>query len=174
MSNVLVVEGSSSQCALQSRTRPTGRGAHGLPGLGASADGMNVVRTEPLDAIILDLQLPDGDGLQFLRGAAGRKWQSRSWWRAAMDTVDERILGLDSEREMTTLDEAVRLRRARRPAAVRSSAEAAVVSDSVLRHDDLQIDLLTRKSHPPRRRDFAHAPAGSSFSNTRRGIAAKS
>ena len=141
MSNVLVVEDHQSlRCSLERGLREEG---HTVFPVSSRADGMNVVRTEPLDAIILDLQLPDGDGLQFLREVRRDGLAVPVLVASARDTVDERILGLDSGADDYLVkpfafgELVARLRSLLR--------RAAVVSDSVLRHDDLQIDLLTRK-----------------------------
>jgi DNA-binding response OmpR family regulator len=141
MSNVLVLEDHQSlRSSLERGLREEG---HTVFPVSSRADGMNVVRTEPLDAIILDLQLPDGDGLQFLREVRRDGLAVPVLVASARDTVDERILGLDSGADDYLVkpfafgELVARLRSLLR--------RAAVVSDSVLRHDDLQIDLLTRK-----------------------------
>lgn len=141
MSNVLVVEDHQSlRSSLERGLREEG---HTVFPVSSRADGLSVVRTEPLDAIILDLQLPDGDGLQFLRDVRRDGVAVPVLVASARDTVDERILGLDSGADDYLVkpfafgELVARLRSLLR--------RAAVVSDSVLRHDDLQIDLLTRK-----------------------------
>lgn len=59
-----------------------------------SAD--TALRAERYDLVLLDLGLPDGDGLAVLRGLRARKIQTPVIIATARDAVDQRIAGLDS------------------------------------------------------------------------------
>ena len=53
-------------------------------------------RGEPFDALLVDWQLPDGSGLQWLRGRRTRGDATPALMLTARDRVHERIEGLDS------------------------------------------------------------------------------
>lgn len=53
------------------------------------------VKTEPYDVVILDLGLPNMDGMEFLRRIRGRKISVPVLILTARDSYDERIQGLD-------------------------------------------------------------------------------
>ncbi|GAA4337232.1 response regulator [Pigmentiphaga soli] len=59
-----------------------------------SAD--TALRTETYDLVLLDLGLPDGDGLDLLRGLRARKSRTPVLIATARDAVDARIRGLDA------------------------------------------------------------------------------
>ena len=58
-------------------------------------DGMAAAQTQPYDLIILDLSLPDTDGLQVLRQIRGDKLTMPVLILTARDELDDRIAGLD-------------------------------------------------------------------------------
>ena len=142
MSNVLVIEDHRSlRSSLEQGLREEG---HTVFPVSSGVEGLNIVRTEPLDAIVLDLQLPDGDGLLFLKEVRRQGLAVPVLIASARDSVEDRILGLDSGADDYLVkpfafgELVARLRSLLR--------RGAAVSDAVLRHDDLQIDLLTRKA----------------------------
>jgi DNA-binding response OmpR family regulator len=51
--------------------------------------------TSPYDAVVLDLQLPDMDGLAVCRSLRGQPTPPRILMATARDTVEERVRGLD-------------------------------------------------------------------------------
>lgn len=141
MSRVLVIEDHRTLGAsLEQGLREEGHEVRLVAGVG---EGLRVAAVEPLDAIILDLHLPDGDGLGFLREIRRSGLAVPILIASARDTVEDRILGLDSGADDYLVkpfafgELVARLRSLLRRGAVGSCA--------VLRHGDLQIDLLTRK-----------------------------
>lgn len=141
MSRVLVIEDHRTLGAsLEQGLREEGHEVRLVAGVG---EGLRVAAVEPLDAIILDLHLPDGDGLEFLREIRRSGLAVPVLIASARDTVEDRILGLDLGADDYLVkpfafgELVARLRSLLRRGAVGSCA--------VLRHGDLQIDLLTRK-----------------------------
>jgi two-component system, OmpR family, copper resistance phosphate regulon response regulator CusR len=59
-------------------------------------DGYFRATTEPFDAILLDLGLPGRNGLEILAGLRGRGLSLPVLVLTARDTVEDRVLGLDS------------------------------------------------------------------------------
>lgn len=97
---------------------------------------------EPLDAILLDLLLPDGDGLQTLCQLRHDGFTKPILIVTARDALQDRILGLDSGADdylvkPFAFSELV----ARLRALLRRSSGG---SDTILRFDDLEVNLLTR------------------------------
>lgn len=141
MSNVLVLEDHRSlRASLEQGLREEG---HTVFPVASQAEGLNVARTEPLDAVILDLHLPDGDGLDFLKAIRRNGLAVPVLIATARDAIEDRILGLDTGADDYLVkpfafgELLARLRSLLR--------RSAVVSESVLRHETLQIDLLSRK-----------------------------
>jgi DNA-binding response OmpR family regulator len=58
-------------------------------------DALHAAKTEPYDAIVLDLSLPDGDGLDVLRAARGAGVRTPVLILSARGEVEDRIAGLD-------------------------------------------------------------------------------
>ena len=58
-------------------------------------DGLAAAQSQPFDLIILDLSLPDTDGLQVLRQIRGAKLTMPVLILTARDELDDRIAGLD-------------------------------------------------------------------------------
>ncbi|MFN3957757.1 MAG: winged helix-turn-helix domain-containing protein [Tepidimonas ignava] len=54
------------------------------------------VDAEPFDAVLLDLGLPDGDGVAWLRARRAAGWRTPVLIVTARDAVPERVAGLDS------------------------------------------------------------------------------
>lgn len=60
------------------------------------ADGHAALAITPYDAAILDLGLPDGDGLELLKAARSAENKIPILVLTARDTVEDRVYGLDS------------------------------------------------------------------------------
>jgi DNA-binding response OmpR family regulator len=110
-----------------------------------AADGETALReanVNPYDAAVLDLGLPDLDGLEVCRRLRGRKAPLRILMATARDAVEDRIAGLDTGADdyivkPYALEELV----ARLRALLRRPAEAL---PEVLRVGDLALDTATR------------------------------
>ena len=94
------------------------------------------------DLILLDLRLPDGDGLDLLRGARARGFAAPVIVLTARDELEDKITGLDSgANDYVTkpfvFDELL----ARVRAVCRKSGESTTTE---LRVGDLSLDLLTK------------------------------
>lgn len=61
-----------------------------------AGDGKAALESVDYDAVILDLGLPDGDGLDLLRALRGRGDSTPVLILTARDGIDERVKGLDS------------------------------------------------------------------------------
>ena len=108
----------------------------------SGVEGHLIVKREPLDAILLDLQLPDGDGLQLLTDIRGEGLALPVLIMSARDSLEDRVLGLDSGAD----DYLVKpVAFAELLARLRSLLRRNVVAETVLRCESLQMDLLSRK-----------------------------
>ena len=113
-----------------------------------AADGAAALRLaamNPYDAVVLDLRLPDTDGLALCRQLHAGAHRPRIIMATARDAVADRIRGLDVGADdylvkPYALGELV----ARLRALLRRPAESL---DAVLRADDLVLDLGTRRAH---------------------------
>ncbi|MDE2277087.1 MAG: response regulator, partial [Burkholderiales bacterium] len=61
-----------------------------------AADARHLWRVQPVDAVLLDLNLPDGSGLAVLRDARGRGDRTPVLVLTARNRTDERVAGLDA------------------------------------------------------------------------------
>lgn len=141
MSNVLIIEDNDAlRSSLERGLREEG---YSVSAVSSVAEGLRIVRSEPLDALVLDLQLPDKDGLELLKEIRHQGLVIRVLIVSARDSVEDRILGLDSGADDYLVkpfafgELLARLRSLLR----RGSPEP----ESFLRHGDLQIDLLARR-----------------------------
>ena len=64
--------------------------------VGNGRDALNTISDDPPDIVILDLGLPDRDGLEVLRRLRGRGDRLPVLLLTARDTVDDKVAGLDS------------------------------------------------------------------------------
>jgi two-component system response regulator TctD len=62
----------------------------------AAQDGEEAIATTPFDLLLIDLGLPDGDGLDLIREARRRGVKTPILILTARGAVDERIAGLDA------------------------------------------------------------------------------
>ncbi|MDE2146810.1 MAG: response regulator transcription factor [Burkholderiales bacterium] len=61
-----------------------------------AADARHLWRVQPFDAVLLDLNLPDGSGLAVLRGARSRGDRTPVLVLTARNRTEERVAGLDA------------------------------------------------------------------------------
>ncbi len=105
-------------------------------------EGRLITQKEPLDAILLDLQLPDGDGLQLLKEIRKEGLAIPVMIMSARDSLEDRVLGLDSGADDYLVKPVAFVELLAR---LRSLLRRNVVSETVLRCGSLQVDLLSRK-----------------------------
>jgi two-component system response regulator QseB len=74
-----------------------GLGIHGVTaeGVGTCADALAAIETTTFDAVVLDIMLPDGSGFDVLRALRQRNDAVPVLLLTALDTVADRIRGLD-------------------------------------------------------------------------------
>ena len=107
---------------------------------GAAGEGLAVAN--PFDLIILDVMLPDGDGVELCRSLRRRRVKSPILMLTALSTTADKVSGLNAGADdyLTKpfeFDELV----ARIHALLR---RGRATESSVLRYDDLEIDLQKR------------------------------
>ena len=69
---------------------------HRVDGAATLATARHLWRVQPFDAVLLDLNLPDGNGLVALREARARGDQTPVLVMTARNRTEERIAGLDA------------------------------------------------------------------------------
>jgi two-component system OmpR family response regulator len=105
--------------------------------------GYYAATTEPIDAVVLDLMLPGRDGLRVLRDLRANGFTRPVLILTARDTVDDRVLGLDSGADDYLVKPfAFAELLARLRALLRRDVSGR---ELVLRADDLEVDLLARR-----------------------------
>lgn len=72
------------------------RAGFAVDAVGLYGEAEEVLATNPYDAAILDLGLPDGDGLRLLKGMRNRGNMVPVLVLTARDAVEQRVAGLDS------------------------------------------------------------------------------
>ena len=94
MTQLLIIEDESA--LLDSVRR--GLEAEGYDVLGAETgeEGRLLCHSSQIDVVILDLMLPDDDGLELLKNLRGNGFRQPVLIISARDTVDQRIAGLNS------------------------------------------------------------------------------
>lgn len=110
--------------------------------VGSCAAARDALAESPYDAVILDLGLPDGDGLDLLREWRAAGFNEPVLILSARDAVEDRIRGLnrgadDYLAKPFSLEELL----ARMRALLRRQAGAKT---TVLSHGDIRMDLLAR------------------------------
>lgn len=113
---------------------------------GTGQQAFRLARRTPFDLIILDLMLPDGDGMQLLRRLREREFSKPILIVTARDSVQDRVAGLDCGADdylvkPFAFSELV----ARLRALLRRTVTAAESMDAILRVEDLTVDLLHRR-----------------------------
>lgn len=140
MARLLVVEDQSA--LLQSLRRGFEEEGHTVFTAMGGTEAYAVATREPLDAVILDLSLPDGDGLSTMKRLRSEGFVKPIMIVTARDSIQDRIAGLDSGADdylvkPFVFEELV----ARLRALLRRNFAS---NETVLRHDNLELDLLAR------------------------------
>jgi two-component system OmpR family response regulator/two-component system copper resistance phosphate regulon response regulator CusR len=91
--NVLVVE--DEPLLGKSLNRGLGEAGHSCTWTKLGAKGLSLARTQQFDAIVLDLMLPDIDGLQVLKTLRDEGIRTPLMVLTALGSVDDRVRGLD-------------------------------------------------------------------------------
>jgi two-component system, OmpR family, response regulator len=76
--------------------RSLGEAGHRVDAVANAMDARHLWRVQPFDAVLLDLNLPDGSGLAVLREARARNDRTPVLVLTARNRTDERIAGLDA------------------------------------------------------------------------------
>ena len=76
--------------------RSLSEAGHRVDAVASAADARHLWRVQPLDAVLLDLNLPDGSGLAVLREARNRGDRTPVLVLTARNRTEERIAGLDA------------------------------------------------------------------------------
>lgn len=106
-------------------------------------EGEEMAAAEPYDAIVLDLMLPDQDGVQVCRNLRRRGLNTPILMLTSLSTTADKVTGLDAGADdyLTKPFEFEELSARLRSLLRRGQAQEA----SVLRFEDLEMDLLSRK-----------------------------
>src|SRR5215468_4298790 len=110
---------------------------------GSGEEGFFLVNHEAFDCVILDLMLPQRDGLEILTTLRKRGVQTPVLILTAKDTVGDRVRGLDSGADDYLVKPfAIPELLARIRALLRRGRSDQVVT---VEHEDLRMDLVTRR-----------------------------
>ena len=142
MTRVLIVE--DQRALLDTFTRGLREEGYEVTPAANVAEARRVLKEEAVDAIVLDLMLPDGDGLSLLGELRQAGFSKPIVVVTARDAVEDRIRGLDSGADdylVKPFSFGELLARLR--AVLRRSGSAS--AESVLRVDDLELDLINRR-----------------------------
>jgi len=111
----------------------------------SGSSALRILAVTPPDAVVLDLQLPDVDGLEVCRRLRGTGDDTPVLMLTARDAIDDRVLGLDAGADdylvkpFALAELLARLRALLR----RRTSEVG----EVLRFADLSLDLGSREAH---------------------------
>jgi two-component system, OmpR family, copper resistance phosphate regulon response regulator CusR len=110
---------------------------------GTAQSAEHALRTTDFDVIVLDLRLPDKDGLDFLRDFRGTANQTPVLILTARGAVSERVAGLDCGADDYL---AKPFAFAELVARIRAIARRRLISErAILRASGLEFDLVTRR-----------------------------
>lgn len=108
--------------------------------------GLKLAFQKPFDLIILDLMLPDGDGMDICRSLRQEKIQTPVIMLTAKSEEIDKVLGLETGADdYITKPFSVREFIARVKAVSRRSPQAATTAQNLLQFDELKIDLEKRQ-----------------------------
>lgn len=107
-------------------------------------DGQELGVSHPYDLIVLDVMLPDQDGIQLCRSLRKRQIESPILMLTALSTTTDKVAGLDAGADdyLTKPFEFVELLARVRALLRRGQGQ----EPTVLRFEDVELDLLTRKA----------------------------
>lgn len=141
MPRILIVE--DQPTLLDSLSRGLQEEGYDVQAVMTVSEAEQAVGQQQFDAIVLDVMLPDRDGLSFLRQQRSQGVQTPMLIVTARDAVEDRVAGLDSGADdylvkpFSFAELLARLRAVLR--------RAGTTIESVLRVGDLELDLLSRK-----------------------------
>lgn len=126
--------------------RVLGHEGYAVEQTGDGRSGIAMGMDERFDAIVLDILLPEVDGLRVCRALRAARVDTPILMLTALGEVDQRVQGLDAGADdYLTKPFAFRELLARLRAVARRGASHE--DHSVLGYDDLRIDVLKRQAH---------------------------
>lgn len=141
MPHILIVE--DQPTLLDSLSRGLQEEGYEVSAAMCVADAQRLMAQQPFDAMILDVMLPDRDGLSFLRELRAQAAKIPILVVTARDSIEDRVTGLDSGADdylikpFSFAELVARLRALLR--------RVGTATESTLRVADLELDLLTRR-----------------------------
>ncbi|MDP1026645.1 response regulator transcription factor [Sphingomonas sp. KR1UV-12] len=113
---------------------------------GGGRDGLFLATDGSYDCIVLDRMLPGIDGMAVLAGLRGAGIHTPVIILSALGAPEDRVKGLtDGADDYLTKPFTFAELQARIGLLIRRGSAAAVAPQTVLRHDDLEMDLLSRR-----------------------------
>lgn len=141
MARILIVE--DQPTLLDSLSRGLQEEGYEINAAMTVAEAQQALGQHSFDAIVLDVMLPDRDGLSFLRELRSQGVQTPMLIVTARDAVEDRVAGLDSGADDYVVKPFSFAELLARLRAVLRRAGTNV--ESVMRVGDLELDLLSRK-----------------------------
>jgi DNA-binding response OmpR family regulator len=127
---------------------------------GHCKDAKDALAESPYDVVLLDLGLPDGDGIDLLRQWRASGFNEPVLILSARDSVEDRVKGSTSA--PTTTFPSPSASRSFSHACARSCGAMSSVKQTVLEHRGIRLDLLSHTVHQSTAR-----PSTSPAANTR-------
>lgn len=110
---------------------------------GSGEESLQIAKAEPIDVVILDLNLPGKDGLQVLADLRRSGFRKPVLILTARDSVDDRVAGLDSGADDYLVKPFAHTELLARLRALLRRSESA--ENRLLRCGDLEMDLVARR-----------------------------
>ncbi len=142
---ILVVDDDAAVCGSIDRALRLEGYTVATAGTGAAA--LEALALEPPDALVLDLQLPDIDGLEVCRRLRGAGDDIPVLMLTARDAIDDRVQGLDAGADDYLVKPFALSELLARLRALLRRRSAAGDGGETLRFADLSLDLATREAH---------------------------